>query len=165
MFIVVELMLVAGEELVCKTEGAVCSVHPQVLYCMSAAKTRICPEFVALSKQSVHAWLQLELDRVVSLHLSGGLLGANSTAADVAKLVGALMFYIAEQKAGPGLVILQGELNASLLDAPLPKHRYSCISLSAKLRYTSFHVSYRRLGLSLSAAMLQAQTIYESPTQ
>lgn len=43
------------------------------------------------------------MDRVVSLHLNGGLLGAKSTAADVAKLFGALLSYIADQQAGPGL--------------------------------------------------------------
>ncbi|BDA47330.1 hypothetical protein COCOBI_10-1760 [Coccomyxa sp. Obi] len=45
---------------------------------------------------------QLEVERVVSLHLNGGVLGANSISAEVAKLFGALLSYIADQQAGPG---------------------------------------------------------------
>ena len=51
----------------------------------------------------------------MSLHLTGGLLGANSTAADVAKLFGALQTYIADQQAGPdsasfgGIIMVSNE--------------------------------------------------------
>lgn len=51
--------------------------------------------------------MQLEVDRVVSLHLNGGLLETNNCAADTAQLFGALLSYIEEQKGDASTVVPQ----------------------------------------------------------
>lgn len=47
----------------------------------------------------VRASVQLEADRVVSLHLSSGLLETNNCTVDTAQLIGAILSYLNEQRA------------------------------------------------------------------
>lgn len=47
----------------------------------------------------MHAFVQLEADRVVSLHLSSGLLDTNNCTVDTAQLLGAILSYLNEQRA------------------------------------------------------------------
>jgi hypothetical protein len=47
----------------------------------------------------VHASVQLEADRVVSLHLSSGLLETNNCTVDAAQLIGAILSYLTERRA------------------------------------------------------------------
>lgn len=47
----------------------------------------------------MHASVQLEADRVVSLHLSSGLLETNNCTVDAAQLIGAILSYLNEQRA------------------------------------------------------------------
>jgi len=51
--------------------------------------------------------VQLEVDRVVSLHLNGGLLETNDYAADTAQLFGALLSHIKEHNGNASTVVPQ----------------------------------------------------------